>query len=111
MRRVTILKYAKELLLFDPDINYLCIAIRESIFHNLEVKYSKTDEIISELFPIFNHEYAVESGFATPYNNFVWFTDNKNRIDFINHLIDIYKDDETDIKKKYKGLIERTKML
>lgn len=110
MRRVTILKYAKKVL-FEPDINYLCIAIKQSIHDNLEVQYGKADEIISELLPKFNYKYALEAGFANPENDYVWFSNNKDRAGFLDHLIDVYKDDKTDIKRKYKKLIENNKIL
>lgn len=110
MRRVTILKYAKKIL-FTPDINYLCIAIKKSIHDNLEVQYDKADEIIPELLPKFNYKYALEAGFASPDNNFVWFDNDKDRVSFIDHLINVYKDDKIDIKKKYKKLIENNKIL
>ena len=110
MRRVTILRYAKKIL-FTPLADYLCIAIKQSIHDNLEVQYDKADEVIPELLPKFNYKYALEAGFANPENNYVWFDNNKNRVGFLDHLIDVYKDDKTDIKKKYKKLIENNKYL
>ena len=110
MRRVTILKYAKKIL-FTPTADYLCIAIKQSIHDNLKVQYSKADEIIPELLPKFNYKYALEAGFANPENDFVWFSNNKDRASFLDHLIDVYKDDKTDIKRKYNKLIENNKIL
>lgn len=109
MRRVTILKYAKKIL-FTPNVNFLCIAIRQSIQDNLELQYAKVNEIIPELLPKFNYKYALEAGFANHENDFVWFSNNKDRAGFLDHLIDVYKDDKIDIKKKYKKLIENNKI-
>ena len=110
MRRITILKYAKKIL-FTPNVNYLCIAVKQSVHDNLEVQYGKANEIIPELLPKFNYKYALEAGFANPENDYVWFSNDKDRAGFLDHLIDVYKDDKIDIKKKYKKLIENNKIL
>lgn len=104
MRRVTILKYAK-MLLQTGRMSCSCIAIKRSLADNLNCRYPDNYDIIQEIFPKFTNEYACELGLGIK-DTFIWFKNDSDRLKFLDNLIDFYKDDKTDIKKKYKHLLK-----
>lgn len=105
MKRVTILKYAKKLLEEDDSISFSCIAMKQAICKKFNCCYP-TYATVQIIFPKFNYDYAIELGLGDIHNNYVWFENNTNRLKFLDHLIELYKDDKTDIRKKYKKYLK-----
>ena len=60
---------------------------------------------LNKFIPEFNRYYAEKLGFITDYEN-VWFNNNKERIEFLDNLINIYKDKRTTIKTLIKQFIK-----
>lgn len=103
MRRITILRLAKKLLI-NETLDFMCISLKSA----LQLKgfnYCKVN--IEDIFPEFNINIAKNkfNAFREIKNIAGPWWDNvnkKDRIAYFDYLIDFYKDDKTDIKKEFK---------
>ena len=110
MKRVTILKAVLKGLKANK-YNFLCVGIKVELKEKCNIKYSVNDTYIQEIFPQFNREIAIKKFNAIPHLSW-WSSCNEednlnNRIAFMNYLIEFYKDDRTNIKKKFKNYLDK----
>ena len=103
--RKEVLEYAKYYYSHDNSIctsDGLCTAICRALFHyGIDVGPS----IIYLLFPLFDVKNAIRFG-ANKYSAYWWDPGiwNTGRKDFLNWLIERYKDDTTNLKKEVRRL-------
>lgn len=117
MKRLDVLKNAVKPIL-DNDGGYkafLCPALTMAILDAIPVElnadnihklYFDISNNLNKIFSAFDRNTAIRNfNGTTPRSGEVWFMNNKDRIDFANYLLDVYKDDEIeieDILKEYK---------
>lgn len=95
--RVDILRYVK----YIEHCWGLCHSINSALVYcNVDVTAISIDAYISRFFPLFKRKYA-EPFNAQPLAVFWWPLGDwtGGRMDFLNWLIDQYKDDKTDLRK------------
>lgn len=67
--------------------------------------YCRVKHNLDKFIPEFNRNYAEELGFITDYS-IVWFNNNKERIEFLDNLMSIYKNKRTPIKSLIEQFIK-----
>lgn len=104
MRRTTILRLAKKLLITQNDVSYMCISLKLAL-NSKGFIYGMVN--LEKMFPEFNIKTAKEKFNAfienESFNEAWWpYEDKEDRIAYFDYLINFYKDDKIDIKKEFK---------
>ena len=81
--------------------NYgLCYAINRALIY-YKLTFSTDYDIIKSIFPLFKIDNAYRIAKANPFKDYWWPKGewNTGRMDFLNWLIEQYKNDKTDLRK------------
>lgn len=104
MRRVTILKKVRKNIVDNKDYHYLCIGLGSELANIIDDTYGHyivMRDKIQDIFPLFSKETAkpftdINSKHWETCNS--WFWSKSARLNYLDWLIEQYKDDKQDIR-------------